>query len=171
MVLQVARGLFVVYQMVDGGMTAADGARVAMTDGHRAEQHGFGVEGEQTIGQQFADAREILQRLGGLDGAQHTGNGSQYACLRTGGNGASRRRFLEHAAVAGRAGHVGKRLTVEAQDAAVRERFARHDTRIIDEELHGEVVGTVHHEVVLPDDVERVRRVEKTRAWRPSTMP
>ena len=52
--------------VTDGGMAAADGARVAMTDGHGAEQHGLGIEGEQTIGQQLADAREILQRLGGL---------------------------------------------------------------------------------------------------------
>ena len=73
---EVARGLLVVYQMVDGGMAAADGARVAMTDGHRAELHGLGIEGEQTVRQQLADAREILQRLGGLDGAQHTSDGA-----------------------------------------------------------------------------------------------
>ena len=56
---------------------------------------------------------------------------------------------------------MGKGLSVESQNAAVRERLTRHHTRIIDEKLHGEVVGTVHHKVVFPNDIQRIRGVEK----------
>ena len=56
---------------------------------------------------------------------------------------------------------MGKGLAVEAQNATMRERFACHHTRIVDEEFHGEVVGTVHDEVVLLNDIQRVRRVEE----------
>ena len=76
MVLEVAGGLFVVYQVVDGRVRATDGARVAMLYGHGAELHGLGIKGEQTVCQQFADACEIFQRLSGLNGAQHTSDGS-----------------------------------------------------------------------------------------------
>ena len=48
-VFEVASGLFVVYQMIDSGVTTADGARIAMFYGHRTELHGFGIEGEQTV--------------------------------------------------------------------------------------------------------------------------
>ena len=73
---EVARGLFIIYQVVDSGIRAADGARVAMLHRNRAELHGLGIEGEQTVRQQFADAREILQCLSGLDGAEHTSDGA-----------------------------------------------------------------------------------------------
>ena len=56
---------------------------------------------------------------------------------------------------------MGKGLTVKAQDAAMREGLARHHTSIVDEELHGEVVRTVDNEIVLIDNVERIRRVEE----------
>ena len=153
---QVAGGLFVINQMVDRGVRAADGARVAMLNRNRAELHRLGIEGKQTVGQQFADTGEILQSLSGLNGAQHTCDSTQYASLRTGGNGSYGRRFLEHTTIAGRAGQMGKRLAVEAQDASMRERLARHHTSVVDEKLHREVVGTIDDEVVLLDDIERV---------------
>ena len=72
LVFQVASGLFVIYQVVDGGVTAANSARVTMLHGNRAELNGLGIEGEQAVRQQFANACEILQGLCGLDGTQHT---------------------------------------------------------------------------------------------------
>ena len=110
---------------------------------NRAELHGLGIEGEQTVRQQFANTCEILQCLCGLDGAQHTSDGSQYASLRASGNGSYGRRLLKHTTVAGRTRQMRKSLAVEAQDAAMREGLARHHTSIVDEELHGEVVRTV----------------------------
>ena len=66
---QVTGGQLVVNQVIDGGIGAADGARVAMLHGNGAELHGLGIEGEQTVRQQFADTCEVFQRFGGLDGA------------------------------------------------------------------------------------------------------
>ena len=43
----------------------------------------------------------------------------------------------------------------------MREGLTCHHTRIVDEELHGEVVGTIDDEVVFLDDIQRVRRVEE----------
>jgi hypothetical protein len=57
---EVASGLFIIYQVVDGGVTAADGTRVTMLHRNRTELHGLGIKGEQTVRQQFADASEIL---------------------------------------------------------------------------------------------------------------
>ena len=74
--LQVASGLFVIYQMIDCGIGATDGARVTMLHGNRAELHGLGIESEQAVCQQLADTREIFQGLCGLDGTQHTSDGS-----------------------------------------------------------------------------------------------
>ena len=111
---EVASSLFVIYELIDSGIRAADGARVAVLYGNRAELHGLGIEGEQTVCQQLADTCEILQGLCGLDGAQHTGNGTEDTSLRASGNGSYWRRFLEHTTVAGRAGKMGKRLPVEA---------------------------------------------------------
>ena len=156
--LQVAGGLFVVDQMIDGGVCAADGARVTMLHGNGAELHGLGIEGEQTVRQQFADACEILQGLCGLNGAQHTSDSPQYTSLRTSRYGSCGRWFLKHTTVTGRARQMGKRLTVEAQDTSVRERFTCHHTSIVDEELHGEVVRAVNDEVVLLNNIEGVRR-------------
>ena len=73
---QVASSLFVIYQVVDGGIGAADGACVAMLYGDGAKLHGLCIEGEKSVGQQLADAREILQCLSGLDGAEHTSDGA-----------------------------------------------------------------------------------------------
>ena len=158
--MKVTCGLFVIYQMVDSGMVSADGARRTLLHVNSTELHGLGIEGQQTVGQQLPYPGEIFQCLGCLDGTQHTCDSTQYAGLRTGRNDSYGRRLLEEATVAGRARQMGKRLSVEAQDATMRERFACHHASIIDKKLHGKVVGTVHNEVVLLDDVQRIRRVE-----------
>ena len=49
---QVARRLFVVYQVVDGGVLAADGAGWSLLDFDGAELHGLGVERQQAVGAQ-----------------------------------------------------------------------------------------------------------------------
>ena len=73
---EVAGSLFVINQVVDSRIRAADGARVAMLHRNGAELHRLGIEGEQTVRQQLANACEILQCLCGLDGAQHTSDGA-----------------------------------------------------------------------------------------------
>ena len=123
---------------------------------HRAELHGLGIEGEQAVGEQLAHTCEVFQCLGSLDGAQHTGDGTQHTSLRTGGHNSCGWRFLEHAAVAGRAGQMSECLAVEAEYAAVREGLASHDAGIVDEEFHGEVVRAIDDEVVLLNNIEGV---------------
>ena len=79
--MQIARCLFVVDEMVDGGMFTADLAVGAALDLDRAEVHRFGIEGGQAVGEQFTYAKDLFQSLGSLYGAQHTGNGTEHSCL------------------------------------------------------------------------------------------
>ena len=157
MILEIACSLFIIDKMVDGGMLATDGTRRTLLDVDGAELHGLGIERQQTVRQQLADTRKVFQRLGSLNGTQHTSDSPQDTGLRAGRYGSHGRRFLEEATVAGRARQMGKGLSVEAQDAAMRERLASHHARIVDEELHGEVVGTIHNEVVFLNDIQRIR--------------
>ena len=79
--MQIARGLFVIYQVVDGGMVATDGARRTLFHVNGAELHGLGIECQKTVFQQLADTCKLFQRLSSLDGTQHTSNSTQYTCL------------------------------------------------------------------------------------------
>ena len=108
MVFQITRSLLIVDEMIDGRVVAADfaGCTLLYLDG--AEVHRLGIEGEQSVGEQFAHTEEVLQCLGCLDGSEHTGDGSQNACLARGRNSACWRWFLEEATVTSRAWQVGK---------------------------------------------------------------
>ena len=81
--MKVARGLFVINQVVDCGMLATDGARWTLLHVDGTELHGLGVKRQQTVGQQLTDTSKVFQCLSGLNGTQHACNGTQYACLRT----------------------------------------------------------------------------------------
>ena len=59
-VFEVASGLFIIYQMIDGRISATDGTRVAMLYRNSTELHGLGIKGEQTIGEQFTNTREVF---------------------------------------------------------------------------------------------------------------
>ena len=63
--MKIARGLFIIYQMIDGGVRTTDGTRVTMLHWHRTKLHGLGIKGKQTVCQQLTDACEVLQRLCG----------------------------------------------------------------------------------------------------------
>ena len=152
--MKVARRLLVIYQMVDGGIGSADGARVTMLYWHRTKLHGLSIKGEQTVRQQFTNTRKVLQRLSCLNRTQHTSNSAQHTRLRTSRYGTHGRRFLKHTTVAGCTRQMGKRLPVETQDASMREGLACHHTRIVDKELHGEVICTIDDEVVFFNDIE-----------------
>ena len=54
------------------------------------------------------------------------------------------------------AGHEDRGLAVEEQNAAVHQRFAREVARVVHQVSGREVVGAVHHHVVLRDDFHRV---------------
>ena len=67
---------------------------------HFTEGHTEGVDEEQPGTERFAYAQEVLQRFSGLDAADQTGEGTQYARLSAVGNHARRRGRWEQAAVA-----------------------------------------------------------------------
>ena len=144
--------LLIVDEMIDGRVVAADfaGCTLLYLDG--AEVHRLGIEGEQSVGEQFAHTEEVLQSLGSLDGSEHASDGTQDSSLATGRNSACWRWLLEEATVAGGAWQVGKCLTLEAEDAAMRECLAQSHTGIIDEELCREVVGAINDEIPWLDD-------------------
>lgn len=95
MVFQITRSLLIVDEMIDGRVVAADfaGCTLLYLDG--AEVHRLGIEGEQSVGEQFAHTEEVLQRLGSLDGSEHTSDGTKDSCLARGRNSACWRWFLE----------------------------------------------------------------------------
>lgn len=81
MFFKVARCLLIVNEMVYGRMVAADLACAARLYLYCAEVHRLGIEGEQAVRQQITDTKQIFQCLGGLYGAEHSGNGTEYAGL------------------------------------------------------------------------------------------
>ena len=152
MVLQIAGCLLIIDEMIDGRVVATDFAGCTLLHLDGAEVHRLGIEGKQTVGEQFAYTEEILQCLGSLDGSEHSGDGTQDACLATGRNSACWRWFLEEATVTCRAWEMGKGLALESQDATVREWFAKAHAGIIDEELRREVVCAIDDEIPWLDD-------------------
>ena len=161
MLFQIAGSLLVIDEMVDGRVVAADFAGCTLLHLDGAEVHRLGIEGEQSVGKQIAHAEEVLQSLCCLDGSEHTGDGSQNACLTTGRNCACWRWFLEEATVTCRAWQVGKGLSLESQDAAMREGFAQTYAGIIDKELYREVVCSIDDEIPWLDDFLGIVRIEE----------
>ena len=108
MVFQITRSLLIVDEMIDGRVVAADfaGCTLLYLDG--AEVHRLGIEGEQSVGEQFAHTEEVLQRLGSLDGSEHTSDGTKDSCLATGRNSACWRWLLEETTVTSRAWKMGE---------------------------------------------------------------
>lgn len=114
MVLQIAGSLLVIDEMIDGRVVATDfaGCTLLYLDG--AEVHRLGVEGEQSVCKQIAYTEEVLQSLCCLDGSEHSGDGTQNACLATGRNRACWRWLLEEATVTCCAWEMGKGLSLES---------------------------------------------------------
>ena len=152
MVLQIAGCLLVIDEMIDSRVVAADFAGCTLLHLDGAEVHRLGIEGKQTVGKQFAYTEEVLQSLCCLNGSEHTGNGTQYASLATGRNSACWRWLLEETTVTSRAWKMGEGLSLESQDAAMRECLAQAHTGIIDEELRREVVCAIDDEIPWLDD-------------------
>ena len=152
MVFQITRSLLIVDEMIDGWVVATDfaGSTLLYLDG--AEVHRLGVEGEQSVCKQIAYTEEVLQSLCCLNGSEHTGDGSQNACLTTGRNSACWRWLLEETTVTSRAWQMGEGLPLESQDAAMRECLAQSHAGIIDEELLREVIGAIDDEIPWLDD-------------------
>src|SRR3989454_8557785 len=106
------------------------------------------IEEQQLADQRLADAERELQRLVGLQRADHAGQDAQHAPLRAGGGQLGRRRRWEEAAVAGafvwlEDGH----LPLEAVDRPVHDGDAVPDGGVVHEVTRREVVGGVDDHV------------------------
>ena len=156
--LQVAHSLFVVDQMVNLRVGAANRAIVRLGwELDFAEFHRERIVGEQVAREQIADTENVFDGFHGLEAADYTAHSANNACLLTGRHGIFRRGFLEDAAVAGAlARNVRHELTLEADNARVRERLFGHDACIVDEELSREIIGSIDDEIVILDEVHDV---------------
>ena len=156
--LQIADRLFVVDQLGNGRVRAAHGAVFGMRrELYLAEFHRERIVGEQVTREQIAHAENVLDgfhRLQTTDNAAHSAN---HARLLAGRHGIFRRRFLEHAAVAGAlARNVRHELSLKTDDSRMGERLLRHHAGVVDEELRREIVRAIDDEIVILDEVEDV---------------
>src|SRR6185503_17561511 len=94
------------------------------------------------------------------DRADDPGQDTEHAALRARGNGPGRRWLGKQAPVARgpRTGHEYAGLAIELVDGPVDKWLAQHLRGVVDQAANGEVVGAVHHQVVVAEDVERVVR-------------
>src|SRR5580704_10139900 len=122
-----------------------------------AEAHGERVEEQQTADERFADADDEFQSFGCLNRADDSGQHAEHAAFGARGHEARRRRLRIQAAIAGAIGIAEDGyLAFEAKNGAVNIGFAEQNTRVVDEIARGKIVGTVHDEVIVFQDVERV---------------
>src|SRR5262245_1374364 len=126
-----------------------------------AELHPQRVEVQLAPRQRLALAEQHLDRLGRLQRADHTAQHAEHARLLAGRRHVRGRRLRVVAAVAGtlerqERGH----RALEPIDAAVDQRLAQLQRRVVDQVARREVVRAVDDHVVVLDDVEDVRRIE-----------
>jgi len=140
---------------------SADRAVRVLADLDLAVGHLEGVIDHQAADQRLADAGEHLDRLVDLDGADGRAEHAEHAALGARRHHAGRRRLRVQAAVARAVlGPEHRGLAVEPVDRTPDVRLAEQHARVVHEVPRGEVVGAVHDEVVLAEQVQDVGRVE-----------
>ena len=102
------------------------------------------VEQQQPADERLARAEDQLDRLGRLNRADDAGQHAEHAAFGAARHEARRRRLGIEAAIARTVlGREDRRLSVEAEDAAVDVRLAEQHARVVDEVARREVVGAV----------------------------
>ena len=139
-------------------------ARV-LADPHRPVGHLQGVVDHQPTQQRLADPGDQLDRLVHHDRADRRAQHAQHAALGARRNHAGGRRLGVEVAVVEplpvrRVLPEHRRLALEPEDRAPHVRLAQQHGGVVDQVAGGEVVGAVQDQVVVPEDVEHVRRVE-----------
>src|SRR5581483_6517097 len=152
-----AAELVVVNELAHGGMRAAGGAVGILAQLELAEAHAQRVYQHQTPDKRLALAEDELDGFGGLHHADQSRQDAEHAPFCAGGNQPGRRRLRIQAAIA-RAfpGREDADLSLEAEDGAVDVGLAGKDAGVVDQVACGEVVGTVHDDVELAEELERV---------------
>ena len=119
------------------------------------------VEQHEPAEERRATPEHELDRFGGLERTDHTGQDPEHAALGAARYAPRLRRLGVQAAVARAVtGPEQAHLTLEPVDAAVHVRLAQEHARVADQVACGEVVRPVDHDVVRFEHVERVRRGE-----------
>jgi len=157
-VFEVANSLFVVNELGDGRVRAANGAVFGMRrELYLAEFHGERIVGEQVAREQITHAENVLDGFHCLQTSNHASHRANDARLLAGRHSVFRRGFLEYAAVAGPlARNVRHELPLEADNARMGEGLLCHHASVIDQELRREIVGAVDNKIVILDEVEDV---------------
>src|SRR3990172_9499936 len=127
---------------------------------HLAELHVEGIVHQQTPRQRITDPQYQLYRLGRLDDADNARQNTKHARLLAAGHGTRRRGGRIDATVAPLAGQKHSGHTIEPVYAAVHVGFTRQHTGIVDQVACGEIVATVHYDVVSGYYVQCVARIK-----------
>ena len=156
-----AAELLVVDQLPLRRVFRADRALGVLAELELAELHLQRVEQQQPADQRVADPDDQLDDLVGLERADDPGQHAEHAALGAGRHQARRRRLREEAAVARPLRSPEDRdLALETEDRAVDVGLAQHHAGVVDQVAGREVVGPVHDEVVVLEQVERVAGFE-----------
>lgn len=115
-----------------------------------------GVEAQELVGQEVANACEVFDSLDGLYGADVTCHGSEDTDLCCRLVCAGRGLVAVEASKTGVVRGMGEGLTFVAEDAAMGEWLAREDTSVVDEVFGIHIVGRVDDKIIARDDVEGV---------------
>ena len=135
---------------------AAQGAVRVAADLEFVKTAGQRIVHEHPAGQRFAQAEDQLQHLGGLERADHPGDGAEDSDLLAARDQPGRRRLGEQAAVAGVIVPVlprpeGRDLALEAQQGAGDQRFACEKAGVVEQIAGREIVRAVDDDVVIRD--------------------
>ncbi len=121
------------------------------------------VEQQHLVVELAGQVEQQLQRLEGLQAAEHRGHGAEYAGLAAVADHAVLQRIGPDAAQAGAAaiGPHDLQLALVLVDAGEDHGPAGAHGRVVQQELGAEVVGAVDDEVVVLEPAIRVRRIER----------
>ncbi len=126
-----------------------------------AELSGEGIVGHQTANQGIADAEQEFDRLGRLEQTDDTGQYAQHAGFRAAWRKRGRRRLGIEAAIARPLVRLEDgQLTLEAEDAAVHDRFVGDERGIVQQVARREVIGAVDDDIVVGDDARHVAFIQ-----------
>src|SRR5439155_1123487 len=157
-----AAELFVIDELLDGGVGPANRAVRLLPQLQLAELHAQRVEDEETPDERLADVHDQLERLGRLDHADDSRQNAAYSAFGTRRHEPRRRRLRIQAAVAGAAFRCEYgRLPLETKNTAVRVRLAEQHARVVHEITRRKIVGAVEDDVVRLEQLEGILRRQR----------
>src|SRR5689334_20539034 len=117
-----------------------------------AETHVEGVIQQQAADEWLPDAQNQFDRLRRLNQADDAGEYTEYAPLGAARHETWRRRFRVEAAIARTTRYAEhRRLSFEAEDAAVRVRLAEQNAGVVHQVASRKIVGAVDDDVVVAE--------------------